>query len=124
MREFKFRAWSKNVNQMFTVVKINFSSGAVWFKDASYIGNIGKHDVLLLQYTGLHDKHGKEIYEGDILKDKEFILLVKVDCSHAYRFMLEMNTKAQSYYEMLSYNQACNMKVIGNIHKNPELLKQ
>ena len=48
MREIKFRAWNKNVKQMFEVAEINWVSCAVWFKDTLYIGNLGKHDIILL----------------------------------------------------------------------------
>jgi len=66
------------------------------------------------QFTGLHDKNGREIYEGDILDCDGLALQIMVDEYHGYRFMwgLDTLTKANAMYG----------KVIGNIHEHSELL--
>ena len=59
-REIKFRAWDKSCNKM---------RGISGLQDCFSLRSDGicNEDYILLQYTGLHDKNGKEIYEGDIL---------------------------------------------------------
>lgn len=73
------------------------------------------------QYTGLKDRHGQEIYEGDILRDDEMGL--NVVWWENGSFWLEMFYEGgQSLMEHLTdYNEVC--EVIGNIYENPELLK-
>ena len=69
----------------------------------------------LMQYTGLKDKNGKEIYEGDILKHKyggtQFAAVTFHDCSFYTGGVL------------LQSNHSSVIEVIGNIYENPELLK-
>jgi len=58
-REIKFRVWSKETKEM--------------FQPHAFIGNYQERDdIVLMQYTGLKDKSGKEIYEGDIIKIDKF----------------------------------------------------
>lgn len=79
------------------------------------------------QFTGLHDKNGKEIYEGDIVRfDQksliENILLVGYEDSHRGGFSL---CTKDGYYGMFgdALLEPFYCEVIGNIHDNPELLK-
>jgi uncharacterized phage protein (TIGR01671 family) len=114
-REIKFRAYSKEQNKVFTVVKINWVSFAVWFKETDFIGNLGEHDTILLEYTGLNDKNGKEIYEGDIVALKGSTGIVKYGKHHP-SFFIERNCYLEKYWDGL--------EVIGNIYENPELLNK
>jgi len=74
-------------------------------------------DVLeetLGQFTGLHDKNDKEIYEGDIVRLAEGV--------HPIRFMrgcFGFRVKSGQRYDVGTF---CNVEVLGNIHDNPELL--
>ena len=74
--------------------------------------------VELMQYTGLHDKHGKEICEGDILKHKiDFVTQVN---HYIVKDMREL------YLDFYRDNTCCRItmtEIIGNIHQNPELLE-
>lgn len=66
-----------------------------------------------MQFTGLRDKNGREVYEGDILKSHGLVLPIYIDDFHGLRFMWGKDQLCKAWAEG---------EVIGNIHENPELL--
>src|SRR3989304_9140917 len=76
----------------------------------------------IMQYTGLKDKNGKEIYEGDILRTNEhidFIVWNEKKCGFSYS-----NDKSNmSLPQWFEHGQYSGTEIIGNIYENPELLK-
>jgi hypothetical protein len=115
MREIKFRAWDHkggNINNPCFMVKpmgLLLRDAPEWLKMLS-------SEAILMQYIGLKDKTGEEIYEGDIL-DRESIGLFPITCdeTHGYRFMMgaDQINRADAIYG----------KIIGNVYESPELLK-
>src|SRR5690606_34029770 len=69
MREIKFKLWHKGFKKFFTT---NYSDQISMMPDGNifWMGECETDNFTLLQYTGLKDKNGKEIYEGDIVRGK------------------------------------------------------
>jgi uncharacterized phage protein (TIGR01671 family) len=71
------------------------------------------------QFTGLHDKNGKEIYEGDIVKFDNHLQGVSKVLYDSGQYTVE----SKNYSTALTYRIAIHAVIIGNIHDTPELLK-
>lgn len=123
MREIKFRAWEKSLKQIIPVDNIDFEKRMVNTESAWRMFD----EIELMQYTGLKDKNGKEIYEGDILDtDLERPYLV-VEFRNGC-FVIECCDDEEIYYDIMFplEKEISNLeyhKVIGNIYENPELLE-
>jgi uncharacterized phage protein (TIGR01671 family) len=122
MREIKFRAWDKNKKKMHNVIQIIWGSElnpyplSVDFYDSTKPRLFEK--VELMQFTGLKDKNGKEIYEGDIVGGWQKIRTV------VYRnggFKLK-SIKSHHAIDIRKWHQI-QLEVIGNIYENSNLLK-
>jgi hypothetical protein len=117
MREIKFRAWDKINKDMFNVESINFQERRVYKDTVSYRKF---EDIDLMQYTGLKDMKGKEIYEGDIVFEssgEEYFKVVFEDGS--FRAEFEGDFEEYSFDLIDVVAQGC--EVVGNIYENLEL---
>jgi len=123
-RIIKFRAWDKEQNQMY--------DDSCGFGAISVLKEAEEFDLPLMQFTGLLDRNGKEIYEGDIVRgiDNEdegcgwsskakVKGVVEYNIQWGYRFQLKDHT--QRILDLYSLQQNT-FQVIGNIYENPELL--
>lgn len=118
-----FRAWDKLNNEMYVVEQINFDCGE--FESISYGITFlrGADEIELMQSTGLKDKNGEEIFEGDIVDYKGRKAVIKWHGSYAsfiYRFVDELKERVSEWHPLfLAYYH---FEVIGNIYENKELL--
>ena len=128
MREIKFRAWDKNNKKMLPNAAPSIEHGNHFHYRDEYgcFCIISKDNSELMQFTGLLDKNGKEVYEGDIIKNKRGQCVVCYDGIHqslGYRnakrtqkgTCSDMNATIEEFQKQF--------EIIGNIYENPELLK-
>ncbi|BDR66996.1 hypothetical protein K144312032_12240 [Clostridium tetani] len=126
MREIKFRGYAVEeligeqwLNDGYGVEKINFINGTNAVYLSTPFGEYKVFEESVGQYTGLKDKTGKEIYEGDIyhIGDKNIRYVVVWNDTRLIGKQLGSNS-----YAGLSYWQD-KIEIIGNIYENPELLE-
>lgn len=126
----KFRAWLKADKEMISVEEIAFDTRWVrsfykltsrWFK---------LEEVELMQSTGLFDRNGQEIFEGDIVTDGDVISDIKYHQTLGfymigkYGFSVPFGQGVDvEYFEEFAVHVSKTFEVIGNIYENQELLE-
>ena len=120
MREIKFRAWDKLFKEMFDVPMLSNKAVFHAIPPKFMPEGVPLAQVELMQYTGLLDKNGKEIYEGDIVKAGENIVLIIWNKGFASFALAKTGWMYDHFFGEID-NERC--EVIGNIHENPELLE-
>lgn len=113
-REIKFRVWDANNNEMINFYEL--SNNPKILMDALTSSEL--LSIFPMQYTGLKDKDGKEIYEGDVLIYNQ----IKVVCKYI-EASFRIDYVNVGFNGGLGIGSAQLLEVIGNIYENPELLK-
>lgn len=132
-RRIKFRAWEEDVKFMNDCVLITKLSEKTFFQVSEGFGWKDVPEKHVMQYTGLKDGNGKDIYEGDIVERVEDTPFRSEDGTLKYcSWMVEFKydgwmfvdtpiSPATSYPAF--YSNAKYMKIVGNIYQNPEFLE-
>ena len=108
MREIKFRAWDVKYSTMDEVPDI-----VELCRNSIHDYGFGNGELILMQYTGLKDKNGVEIYEGDVIQK-----------SNGDKYKVEFNEETAcfvfNYFGLkITFTNSKQFEVIGNIHENP-----
>jgi len=130
MREIKFRAWDVYFKQMFDVIRVDWLPGGI---NVYFYLDTGEEwcsdGCELIQHTGLKDKNGKEIYEGDIVKFLAGESYTITGGVFAYDNFEVINFGQYGWepfvfegYDGVIMFYEHNCTIIGNIYKNPELI--
>ena len=145
MREIKFRAWDKEGKRMLSISEIDFHQKHIWgvwresdIRQGNY--KLLFDECILMQFTGLKDKNGKEIYEGDIVKYKH---ITGFNAEEDYEQGADDMGSESEYIKAIEFKNGefyprpagyfpddgyyawrnWDFEVIGNVYENPELLK-
>ena len=125
-REIKFRAWLREEKKMVNVETIDFTDKSMQYLekneiiDAYLLRRVIFDDIELMQYTGIKDKNGVEIYEGDLVKILDNVNETICEVRFEYGGYILKNGDLR---EELLYLEERFMEVVGNIYENEELLK-
>ena len=125
----KFRAYDGgSLNRMYQPDEVMVGNGDIWIIDEDSVAGewIVNNDIHLMQSTGLVDKNGKEIFEGDVVRqvrtqpttENETITGVVTMLEGAWLIMNDCEKLASDLWSETDENE-----IIGNIYENPELLE-
>lgn len=127
----RYRAYdSGSLCRMYSPSEVMVGDSCIWILDEDSESNewIINNDLNLMQLTGLTDSAEKEIFEGDILKTTDYFssqYLVEYDLSKAMFVAQEIAAVLKGAPEPLCelLNKDFTVKIIGDIHTNPELVE-
>lgn len=140
MREIKFRAWDAKEEKMWWPDAIAADGRNIALINVFGVQTSDTQEDVLMQYTGLKDKNGKEIYEGDIIqavypnvleplmrkRGERYEIVYRVGAFKAFDLATKNGVIEDSFLHDKSFGRAHleGYEVIGNIYENKELLSK
>lgn len=127
----KFKAYLKNHEKIVSVIEINYKYEEIVYENGRYMEVADFKDIELLQYTGLKDKNGVEIFEGDVVDVYTLegsIYLRGVVKKAKGGFYIEGLHRSKiiplTDFYFKSYTNTLRIEVLGNKYENPYLLRE
>ena len=124
----KFRAYDGSLNRMYQTDEVMAGNGDIWIIDEDSVAGdwIVNNDINLMQSTGLFDKNGQEIFEGDVVRqvrtqpttENEIVVGIVTMIEGAWLIMNDSEQLASYLWSETDTNE-----IIGNIYENPELME-
>lgn len=123
MREIKFRAWDKEHKEMINLIGWEVQEGSTRITHSNHFNSDdgvwrgymwNSRDLILMQFTGLKDRNGVEIYEGDVL-------LYEHPYAGTWKEVVAYEPDKGAFSPLYKYHKT--LTVLGNIYSTPELLK-
>ena len=127
MREIKFRAWDSDEKTMCPVYELHFGERIIVARVNARNGKmllLFSDETNLMQYTGVKDKNGVEIYEGDIIRHQsgKYGTDFEIKWSPILCGFTAMQIESGHPSPQLNQGTMCHFEVVGNIYENPELV--
>ena len=130
MREIKFRAWLKEDKKMENVKTMDFTDKTIRclkkneFINAYLLRRVSFDDVELMQYTGLKDKNGKEIYENDLISCNKYKNIVVFFENGCFKVKYSKNDTTNVTCTLDTFLEKYKCKISGNVYENKNLLEE
>lgn len=127
-REIKFRIWNNHAEEM-DYKDFYVNGNKIIYDDGHSYEDVEIHsDIIVMQFTGLKDKNGKEIYEGDVLKNFGIFKRLCLFKEGSFGYEADANLGFISYNSnsinlKLRDGKLMKCEIVGNIYENPELSK-
>ena len=118
----KFRAWDGgSLSRMYSPEEVMVGNGDIWIIDEDSVAGewLVNNDLVLMQSSGMTDKNGKEIFDGDVLRSIDGMLNGAVKYNSKLGMWTNDLLLINTFEELWSI--ADSREIIGNIYENPEL---